>query len=98
MPPSRCCRLTCSLPHSPWILAHPTHPPCRPKDIGELREASEAAEAAEAAAASAHAAAGAPSNKKEKHPKGSPFPYGDEVPPPRRDWRAEGKVTPVKDQ
>ncbi|EFN59831.1 hypothetical protein CHLNCDRAFT_18068 [Chlorella variabilis] len=31
-------------------------------------------------------------------PKGDPFPYGDEVPPPKRDWRAEGKLTPVKDQ
>lgn len=30
--------------------------------------------------------------------KGKPFPYGDEVPPERRDWRQEGRVTPVKDQ
>ncbi|KAL4422406.1 hypothetical protein ABPG75_008603 [Micractinium tetrahymenae] len=30
--------------------------------------------------------------------KGKPFPYGDEVPPERRDWQEEGKVTPVKDQ
>lgn len=30
--------------------------------------------------------------------KGKPFPYGDEVPPEARDWRAEGRVTPVKDQ
>ena len=30
--------------------------------------------------------------------RGEPFPYGDEVPPPRRNWAEEGKVTPVKDQ
>lgn len=34
----------------------------------------------------------------DKRPKGEKFPYSHEVPPARRDWREEGKITPVKDQ
>jgi hypothetical protein len=34
----------------------------------------------------------------DKRPKGEKFPYSHEVLPARRDWREEGKITPVKDQ
>ncbi len=42
--------------------------------------------------------AAAEAANKEGRSKGKKFPYGGDVPPPSRDWRAEGKITPVKDQ
>ena len=65
-------------------------PACSPKDLVELRAASEAAATATAAAGGAQVG--------RKHKGGEPFPYGDEVPPPRRNWVEEGMVTHVKDQ
>ncbi|KAL4436130.1 hypothetical protein ABPG77_005578 [Micractinium sp. CCAP 211/92] len=58
----------------------------KPQDLAALREAEEAALGREGR------------SKKGKPGRGKPFPYGDEVPPERRDWREDGRVTPVKDQ
>lgn len=58
--------------------------PChRPVDLLELRGAEMKEEGEEG---------------DDKRPKGEKFPYSHEVPPARRDWREEGKITPVKDQ
>jgi hypothetical protein len=65
-------------------------PACSPKDLVDLRAASEAAANTNAAAGGAKVGG--------KHRGGEPFPFGDEVPPPRRNWVEEGMVTHVKDQ
>ena len=81
---SRAGRITLPLPPPPPPTATPPAPPHgRPTDLLELRAAEEAQQ--QQGRLSRKEGGGA-----------DPFPYSDEVPPAKRDWKAEGKITPVK--
>ena len=70
-------------PPPPPTATPPAPPHGRPTDLLELRAAEEAQQ--QQGRLSRKEGGGA-----------DPFPYSDEVPPAKRDWKAEGKITPVK--